>query len=97
MQQNKAMHLYFEMLAESLNDAGLDMKTVFERKTMEVPWTKESVKACLWKPIQDAMYEVDKTSKLETHQVAQVYEVLNRHIANNFGLYVPFPVHYGDE
>jgi len=95
LRQNRSIHLFCEMLAEGLNDAGYDMKRVFEVKTVDVPWTKESVKACLWKPIQDAMFEVESTAKLERTQVSKVYEVLNRHITSNFGVHVPFPeVHH---
>ena len=54
-QQNKAIHKYFELLAQTLNDAGLDMKQVLKPE-VDIPWTKESVKAHLWKPVQKVMY-----------------------------------------
>lgn len=88
--QNRALHKYFTMLAERLNDAGLDMKKVL-KPTVEIPWTSDSVKTHLWKPIMEAMYEITSTTEMTTGQVTKVYETINRHMAEKFGLSEPFP------
>lgn len=88
--QNKAMHLYFTLLANSLNDAGLDMKKVL-KPSIDINWTPEAVKEYLWKPIQDAMFQKDSTTKLNTKQVGQIYEVLNRHLGEKLEVHIPFP------
>ena len=49
--QNSALHKYFELLADALNDAGYDMKAVLEKKEVDVPWEGEMVKRVLWKGI----------------------------------------------
>lgn len=90
-QQNKALHKYFELLAEALNDAGYEMKEVLAVKEVDIPWTKDTVKSVLWKPIQDAMFHVEHTSDLEKILVDDVYRVLDRHISINFGVHVPWP------
>lgn len=41
--QNSAIHKYFSMLAESLNNAGLDVLTVLD-SDIEIEWTGELVK-----------------------------------------------------
>ena len=63
--QNKAMHLFFGWLAETLNDAGLDMKKVL-REDIDIPWTRESVKEHLWRPIQKAMTDKQSTTEITT-------------------------------
>ena len=69
---------------------GYDMKRVL-KPTVDILWTKESVKTHLWKGIQDAMFEKDSTTKLTTKEVGEVYEVLNRHLGEKFSIHVPFP------
>lgn len=41
--QNGSMHKYFTMLAESLNNAGLDVLTVLNSE-VEIEWTSELIK-----------------------------------------------------
>ena len=90
-QQNKALHKYFEILPEALNDAGLEMKAVFEIKEVDVPWSKETVKEVLWRPIQLAMTEKGSTTELTSGEPNRIYEVLDRHLSEKFGLHVEFP------
>ncbi|MBT7929836.1 hypothetical protein HN682_07985 [Candidatus Peregrinibacteria bacterium] len=88
--QNKAFHLYFKMLADELNSAGLDAKRVLKPE-IDIPWTPDMIKRHLWKAVQDAMFEKDSTTKLTTKEVGEVYEVLNRHLGEKFSIHVPFP------
>lgn len=88
--QNRALHKYFSLLADRLNDCGLDMKKVL-KPTVDIPWTSDSVKTHLWKPIMEAMYEITSTTEMTTGQVTKVYETINRHMAEKFGLSEPFP------
>ena len=88
--QNKAMHKYFDMLAEALNEAGLDMKTVLKPE-VEIPWTKESVKNQLWRPVQIIMEDKESTTELESAEPSDIYLVLQRHIAEKFGVHVEWP------
>ena len=88
--QNNALHLYFDMLAEALNDAGLDMRKTLKHD-IEIPWTRENVKNHLWRPIQKALTEKHSTTELDRIEPSQIYEVLNRHLADKFKVHVPFP------
>lgn len=90
-QQNRALHVYFELLAEELNDAGLDMRKVL-KPSIDIPWTKSSVKEYLWRPIQYATTQKKSTTKLlKQKDIDIIYETLNRHLSQIFGISVPFP------
>lgn len=88
-QQNRALHLYFTMLAEALNDSGLDMRKVL-KPGVEIPWTGRSVKEFLWRPVQTAQLGKDSTTELTTGEIDLIFDTLNRHLAK-FGVHVPFP------
>ena len=90
LQQNKAMHKYFYDLANALSDAGFTIEKTLT-KPLDVNWTPSSVKEFLWKPVQDALYQLESTTELSASQVTHVYENLNRHIANITGVHVEFP------
>lgn len=94
-QQNRALHKYFEMLAEALNDAGLDMRATLKFGT-EIPWTAENIKNHLWRPVQEIYLKKKSTTELSTKEVSEVYDILNRHLGEKFGLSTPFP-HIPDE
>jgi len=85
------MHLYFERLADALNDAGLDMKKVLEKKEVSVPWTLHSVKEVLWRPIQQAMTGKDSTTEVSRVEPSDIHMVLDRHMAEKFGVSVAWP------
>mgnify|MGYP001237929376 CR=1 FL=1 len=88
--QNRSLHLYCDHLANALNDAGLDFRQAL-RQDIEVPWDEILAKKYLWGPVQKAITGFDSSTKPETHQYGQIYEVLNRHISTKFGVYVPWP------
>jgi 3-oxoacyl-[acyl-carrier-protein] synthase III len=90
-QQNNAMHKYFEMLAEALNDAGYSMSAALQKMEIDVPWTKENVKKIIWHEIEQAMLNKDSTAELETPEVDRVYQVVDRFTSERFGVHCPFP------
>ena len=88
--QNQALHLFFSLFAELLNEHGLDQRK-FLKPGIEIPWTKESVKEQIWRPIQIAMFDKESTTELETREINQEFDVLNRNLAEKHGLHLPFP------
>lgn len=88
--QNAAMHKYFNMLANALNDAGYDMKAVMHEGT-DIPWGEWNVKEMLWKTVQKAMFGHESTTELSTDECSKVYDVVNRKIATTTGVSVPWP------
>jgi hypothetical protein len=95
LQQNKAMHKYYTMLADKLNESGLDMKKVL-KPGIDIPWSPTSVKEFLWRPIQDAMLDKESTRALTTDEVDKIYRVLDRHLGEKLGIHVEFPNRSGE-
>lgn len=90
VKQNSALHVFFELLAQALSDAGLDMKKTLKPEA-EIPWTAETVKEFLWKPLQKAQLNKVSTTELSTKEIDAVYDTLNRHLGSKFGVTVVFP------
>ena len=96
--QNKALHKYCEMLAEALNDRGLDMVLVLHRNPeMKVSWTKQAVKEKLWRPVQEALLNKKSTTKANRNEYSKVYDELNKHLINLHGVSVPWPEKAGSK
>lgn len=90
--QNAALHVYFTMLAQELNDGGYDLRRFFQlRPKLEIPWNCELVKENLWKPIQEVMINKTSTADANTSEYTQVYETLNRFTAQEFGISILWP------
>lgn len=90
--QNRSLYRGFELLAEALNNAGLDKQAVFRIKKVSVPWTKTGVKEDLYAPIMEAMYGKGSTTELERVEVSKVWDVLMRALGENLAFpYIPFP------
>lgn len=92
-QQNRALHLYFTMLANALNDAGLDQRQVLKPE-IDMPWSQYSVKEFLWRPIQKAMTQKDSTAKLERQEINDIFRVLHLHMVEKLSVNVFFPDHH---
>jgi len=89
-QQNKALHVLFRLLADELNDAGLDMRVVLKPE-IAIDWNDKTVKEHLWRPVQKAQLGKESTTELTTVEIDEVFETINRHIGEKFGLHVNFP------
>ena len=88
--QNKSLHKYFDLLSNALNDSGQDMRMVLKPE-IEIPWTKDSIKELMFKPIAKAMFNVDSTTELDTKQISEVYEVMNRHTQEKLEVGIMWP------
>ena len=89
--QRNAEHLWFEQIAQALNDAGYDQKLVFSRaEGLEVPNTKESVKD-IFRAVARQLYQVNSTAELTTGQTVKVGDAVARGFAVKFGIDVPWP------
>jgi hypothetical protein len=86
--QNRALHKFCELLAETLNDAGLDMRQVLKPE-IDIPWNRQSVKDHLWRPIQKAMTGEESTADLNTVEPSEIHAVLARHLGAKLGVVCP--------
>ena len=86
--QNRALHLFCQWLADTLNDAGDDMRKTL-RQDVDIPWTCESVKEHLWRPIQIAMTDKRSTTEITTVEPTEIHAVLSRHLGQKLGIACP--------
>lgn len=90
LRQNRALHKMFTMLAQNLNESGYDMKRTL-KPGVDIPWNATTVKEYLWRPIQEAQLQKTSTTELDTREIDQVFETLNRHLGDKLGVHTPFP------
>lgn len=88
--QNRALHLYFRLIADELKRRGISMYDFLEPKILEIPASEHSVKLC-WKDMQAKYLGRESTTELTTKELTEVYDIFNNYIATNFGCHVPFP------
>jgi len=95
-QQMKSIHLWLGQVSDRMNDAGIDMKTVLNamRKGFAVRPSKELLKECLWRPLQEAILKVSSTRDLTKKDVNEIYDRLDGFLQREFKLHVPFPDRY---
>ena len=95
--QNRALHKYFSLLAEALNDGGFNVQLVLKEK-VEIDWTPEMCKEILWRTAQRVILKKESTTELaKGNDIDVVYSHLNRHLSEKFGLHVPFPAFESEE
>lgn len=87
LSQNKALHVYCQELATELNNAGVSIDVFM--KDIQADHTLESVKS-LWRAFAKAKYGKESTTELTRREINDVYEEVNRHVAQ-FGIYLAFP------
>jgi len=90
LKQNRALHLFFNHLAEELNDAGLDMRKTL-KPGIDISWNSTTIKEYLFRPIMKAQLGITSTTQLTTKNIDEVFDTINRHLGERFGLHVPFP------
>jgi hypothetical protein len=91
--QNSAFHLYFNMLAVELNDAGYSFKKVMSepnRYKADIDWNSNLIKEYIWRPIQKVVCNKKSTTQLNKDEVNKIYDLVNRY-TSNMGVSVPFP------
>lgn len=88
--QNRALHLYFTHLADELNGAGLDMRKTL-KPSVDIPWSGKTIKEYLFKPVMKIQLDYDSTTELTTKDIDLMFDTINRHLGEKFGLHVAFP------
>lgn len=90
--QNRAFHLYFNMVAVQLNNNGLYINKLIkeDKYKADIDWSGDLVKNQLWRPIMEAILDKKSTTQLEKNEVDRVYNTLNRYLSN-MGITVAFP------
>lgn len=89
-QQNRALHLWFSQIAESLNDSGHSVAKTL-RHDVEIPWNGTLVKELIYRPVMQAMTGNKSTTELNTKDPSEIFEVLNRHLGEKLEIHIPWP------
>lgn len=100
--QNKSLWKWLTMLAEQMNDAGYDriktLEVLKKCENVEIPNTKDSLYNEYWLPVQRHVVPDKKgSSDLDTKEIQQVYETMNRHCSDTFKIGIPWPDRFNQE
>ncbi len=89
--QNKSLHLFFTLIADELNNLGLEfMYTGIKGLEMSSTYTSKIVKDFIWKPIQKTLFDINSTTKLNTIQINEISDILIKFFGEK-GIYIVFP------
>ena len=95
--QNRAMHKWFSLVAEALNDSGNNVQLVLKQK-VDINWNQELVKEILWRPAQKVILGKESTTQLKKGDLDTILDHLNRHLGEKFGLeHIPLPSYESEE
>lgn len=89
-QARKALHLYFNHLAEELNNAGLNIRTTMKGK-WDIPWSGATIKEIMWKPIQRKVFKKESTNDLTSKEIDTIFNVISQALGTRFGIILEFP------
>ena len=91
IRQNAAMHKFFEIVSNELNDLGIEFTyNGLATKSISMMYTPELVKNFFWRPIQMALFDIKSTVDLDTHQMNSVIDIITKFFGEK-GVYVEFP------
>ena len=90
-QQNKALHKFFLIICERLNEMGMEFNYIgLKGLNLSTRYTPIIVKEFFWRPIQITMFDIESTKKIDTHQLNEVAEVIIKFFAEK-GVVIDFP------
>lgn len=88
---NRALHLYFSMMATHLNDLGLEFRfDGLNIGSISMMYTPELVKEVVWRPIQVALHGYKSTTDLNAREMNEIIDVIMKFFGER-GVYVEFP------
>ena len=93
IQQNRAIHKWCEQIAEAYNELGLTVEKVIDNFTIELYWSKESVKELIIKTIIKDVYGKESTTQLLRggQEIDKLIDMVTK-FNSKVGIgYIPFP------
>ena len=89
--QNSALHLLFTIISSQLNEMGMEFKYLgLKGNVLEMRYTPELVKNHIWRPIQETLFDIKSTTKINTTQINEIMDVLIKFFAER-GIVIEFP------
>lgn len=90
-QQNKSMHLYFQQIANLLNEHGVDLKTLLEAfREEDQPISGNNIKD-IFKSVLFRMHGKTTTTEMTTQELNEVLEPFYKTIGELTGEHIDFP------
>ena len=90
-QQNRALHLFFTIVSNQLNELGQEFIYFgLSGRQLSMPFTPILFKNMIWRELQKAMYGIESTTKINTEQINGILDVLVKHFGE-MGISVSFP------
>jgi hypothetical protein len=86
-QQNRALHLYWSLLAKALNDEGC---TYTSKHGIELMFTAFKIESD-WREIMLEMYGITTTTELTSEMINKIYDCMNLDYSQNYGVHQEFP------
>jgi len=90
--QKGAMYIWLRDLAVILNDAGLERVVIMEelaKHGIELPWTRDSAKELLWKPILKVQAQKESTEDQSTTNPSEISMIISRRLSERYGVTCP--------
>jgi len=90
IQQNRAIHVYFTLVATALNDGGFSVQAVVKHQ-MDIDFSPFLVKELIWRRAQEVHLGKKSTKDLTRKDIDIIYDHVNRYLAEKFHISEPFP------
>jgi hypothetical protein len=91
-QQRKSLHLYLSQVAHVANNQGLTLQDMVKvMKKLEVKPNTVNLKEVFVKPYIQSAYGIDSTNKLDSVQITETYDALNKLFGFYWDISLPFP------
>ena len=89
LNQNRALWLWCEMIATTLNENNLDIKKVLK---IDVPWNRDTVKVVIFNTVMEAYYKKKSSTQLEIKEFDKIIDVIINNFGTKYGVVIPnFP------
>lgn len=90
--QNRALHKFFVFISEALNEIGHEYKlsASLTGEPISIKFTPILVKETLWRPIQIALFDIESTTEIDTHQMNEINDIIIKYFGDR-GYTISFP------
>lgn len=97
VKQRGALHVWCQMLADTLNDAGMYRIRVspITKQGIEIPWTMYAVKEDIYKPVLEVQTGKKSTEDQSSVNPSDVCIVISKHFADTGLICPPWPSNRG--
>ena len=90
-QQNRALHKFFNMISEALNEIGEEfIYKGLKGSDMSLNYSPKIVKDFFWRPIQVTLFGFESTTKLKTEEMNQIIDIIIKFFGDK-GVLIEFP------